>query len=80
MAGLASLGGRPVLELASELVRISAAGLARIAETTGRDERSFLDPVLQQLESGRSPGQIVVEQWEGAWARSPARLIDYARY
>ena len=74
--------GRPVLDLARELTDISAEGLRRIAERgdTDRDERSFLDPIREQLAIGKSPGQVVLDNWRGAWQGSLERLIEYARY
>jgi glutamate--cysteine ligase len=81
--GLAArYAGRPVLELARALARISREGLRRIAHPGSRDpdETAYLDPIFEQLETGRSPGQIVLERWEGDWGRSLARLIEYARY
>jgi hypothetical protein len=36
--------------------------------------------VFAQLELGASPGTRVAQQWEGDWARSVPRLIEYARY
>ena len=44
------------------------------------DESSYLDPVFAQLELGASPGQVVLDRWEGEWGRSLDRLIEYARY
>jgi glutamate--cysteine ligase len=78
----ASIAGRPVLELARELVEISSGGLARIGERDAveGDERSFLDPVRAQLELGKSPGEVILEQWRGDWKAEPQRLIEYARY
>ena len=81
--GLAAHYGEvPILELARELARISRDGLRRIAHAGMRDpdETPFLDPIFEQLERGVSPGQIVAERWEGDWARSVGRLIEYARY
>jgi len=81
--GLAArYAGRPMLELARELAAIARAGLRRIGHAGRRDpdESSYLDPVFEQLETGASPGQIVLERWEGEWARSLDRLIAYARY
>jgi len=81
--GLAArVGGTPVRDLAQELLAISSEGLRRIAHgREGRsDERGFLDPVQEVLASGRSPGQLVLERWEGEWARDVRRLIAYARY
>jgi glutamate--cysteine ligase len=78
----AEFGGRPVLDLARELVAISRAGLRRIGHSgrTEPDERSFLDPIFEQLERGASPGQVILERWEGEWKKSLDRLIEYARY
>jgi glutamate--cysteine ligase len=81
--GLAGrFGNRPVLELAKELAAISREGLRRIAHAGRRDpdESSYLDPVFEQLELGASPGQVVLDRWEGEWGRSLDRLIEYARY
>jgi glutamate--cysteine ligase len=74
--------GRPVLDLARELVAISRAGLRRIRHAGRRDadETGFLDPIEEQLEQGMSPGQVVAARWEGEWNRSVDRLIGYARY
>jgi len=78
----AEFGGRPVLDLARELALISRAGLRRIghAGKTEPDERSFLEPIFEQLERGVSPGQVVLDCWEGEWEKSLDRLIEYARY
>jgi glutamate--cysteine ligase len=78
----AVFGARPVIEVARELAEIARGGLRRIAHpgTHEPDEASYLDPVFEQLELGSSPGRIVVERWEGEWARSLDRLIEYGRY
>ncbi len=81
--GLAArFANRPVLELAKELAAISRDGLRRIAHAGRRDpdESSYLEPVFAQLELGASPGQVVLDRWEGEWGRSLDRLIEYARY
>lgn len=82
-AGLrARIGERSILALAQQLVAISSEGLRRIgaAGELDLDERGFLEPIRAQLALGKSPGEVVLERWEGAWDRSPARLIEYARY
>jgi glutamate--cysteine ligase len=82
-AGLgARIAGRPVLPMARRLVDIAGEGLRRIGAAAGLspDERSFLEPVRAQLELGKSPGEVVLERWEGDWNRSLERLIEYARY
>jgi glutamate--cysteine ligase len=78
----AGFAGRPVLELARELAGIAREGLRRIGHAGRRDadESAYLDPIDEQVATGRSPGEVVLERWEGEWGRSLDRLIDYARY
>jgi glutamate--cysteine ligase len=81
--GLAArYAGRSGLELARELTEIARQGLRRIGHAGQRDpdESAYLDPIFEQLEAGASPGQIVLDRWEGEWGRSLDRLIAYARY
>jgi glutamate--cysteine ligase len=81
--GLAArYAGQPVLDLARELVGIARSGLERIghAGPNAPDESEFLDPVIAQLALEKSPGQVVLDCWEGEWERSFERLIEYARY
>jgi len=78
----AEVAGRLVLPLARELVAIARRGLGRIGDGSAgeSDEGSLLDPLEAVAEHGRSPGEEVLARWEGEWERSPARLIEYARY
>ena len=72
----------PALEVAQELVGIAARGLERSAvrNRAGEDERLFLEPLYEILDRGRSPGQQLLERWEGSWQRRVDRLIEYAAY
>jgi glutamate--cysteine ligase len=81
-SGLAGRVGRQrFLDLAREVVSVGCEGLRRQGEAAGADdERAFLDPVWAQLELGRSPGQVVLERWEGEWGRSLPRFVEHARY
>jgi len=78
----AEAGGRRVLDLARELVALAEAGLRRqgARDAAGRDETTFLEPLHAQLARGRSPGEELLERWEGAWGRDPRRLIADTRY
>jgi gamma-glutamylcysteine synthetase len=71
-----------VLALARELAAIASEGLRRIAHGEGSepDERSFLAPLLAQLETGRSLGEELVERWEGEFGRSLKKLIEATRF
>jgi len=78
----ASYAGQPILGLARELAELARGGLERIghAGPSAPDESPFLDPIFAQLALEKSPGQVVLECWEGEWERSFERLIEYARY
>lgn len=81
--GLEAKSGRHVvLDLARKVVEIAAAGLRRLGDRdeTGRSAESLLDPVRAQIALGKSPGQVLVERWEGEWQRRPERLIAASRY
>ena len=67
----------PVLEIARALAALAREGLRRQGAAA---EARLLDPLDALLERGKSPGEIVLEQWQGVWAGSPARLIEHARY
>jgi glutamate--cysteine ligase len=82
-AGLAArVGRRAVLDLAREMVAIAARGLQALGQrdAEGRDESALLEPLQAVLERGTSPGQVVLERWEGEWRRDPRRLIEATRY
>jgi glutamate--cysteine ligase len=68
----AEIRGRPLRDLAAEVVGIARAGLARRArlDEGGRDETRFLDPLLAIAESGRTGADILLERYRGAWAGS----------
>jgi glutamate--cysteine ligase len=78
----AQVGSVDVLSLAREMLEIASEGLRRIGHGQGdqEDERGFLDPVREVIEAGRSPGQEILERWEGDWGHSVERLIEYSRY
>ena len=81
--GLAArVAGGPVLPLARELAAIASEGLRRIAHGEGEqpDERVFLEPLLAQLETGRSLGEDLVQRWEGDLTRSLPKLIEASRF
>ena len=71
----------PVLDLARALVEIADAGLQRIAEPgeTEPDERSFLDPLRERIEDGRSLSDLVLDEWRTSGG-SAERLLERVRY
>jgi glutamate--cysteine ligase len=78
----ATICGAKTLDLAGELVEIAAGGLQRIghAGAADPDESGYLNPLREVLASGKSPGQALLERWEGPWNRSFEKLIEFARF
>ncbi|MGA0596609.1 glutamate--cysteine ligase [Enterovirga sp. CN4-39] len=68
----AQIAGRSVRDLASEVLSIARAGLARRAliDPDGRDETRHLDPLLSIVETGRTGADVLLERYHGAWAGS----------
>jgi glutamate--cysteine ligase len=68
----ASVAGRSLRDVAREVLAIARGGLERrgCRAKDGRDEGQFLDPLDEIAESGRSPAELWLERYEGAWGRS----------
>ena len=68
----ASVAGRPLRDVAREVLAIARGGLDRrgCRDAQGRNESRFLDPLDEIAESGRSPAELLLEKYHGAWGRS----------
>jgi glutamate--cysteine ligase len=72
--GLAArFAGRPLRELAVELCRIAASGLARLPG--GEGDRPLLEPLLAYAEAGRSPADDLLDDYAAAGG-DPAKLVQ----
>ncbi len=69
----------PMREVARRLAAVAREGLARQGPATA-GAVGLLDPLDEVLERGKSPGEIVLERWQGEWAGAADRLIDSTRY
>ncbi len=78
----AELGGQSVKPLADQLLEIASGGLDRISTRRGIEggEQNFIAPLRRILESGKSPGEVMLDRWRNEWNGSLERLISYARY
>jgi glutamate--cysteine ligase len=61
--------GRPLMDLAKEVVALSKAGLARRAriDESGADEVHHLDTLEDILERGVTPAEVKLANYEGRW-------------
>jgi glutamate--cysteine ligase len=78
----AKMRGVRVVELAKELLAIADEGLRRqaVLDGAGRDERVYLEPLAEQLATGRSPARFIAEKWDGEWHRDIQRLIAFSAF
>jgi len=64
--------GRTVGEMARELISLSAEGLRQRnrLDASGANETSFLQPLRQTVESGKTPAEIKLDRFNTTWAGS----------
>ncbi len=68
----AEIAGRPLREVARDVLALSRAGLARraVRDAAGADETRYLDPLERIVASGRTPAEEALDQYRGAWGGS----------
>lgn len=68
----ANIRGRTVLALATEMLKLARAGLARRRrlDAPGQDETRYLDVLEDRLARGTTPAQQLLEKFYGAWGGS----------
>ncbi len=75
--GLAARGprGRSFRDLAGTVLDIAAAGLTARARlnSSGDNETGFLDPLREIVASGRTPAELLLERYNGAWGGDVSR-------
>lgn len=77
----ARIGGKTILSIAKELLKIAERGLQAQQETdeAGNDETIFLKPLMELvMEEEKSPAEKVLEQWNGPWQREIRPLLEHA--
>ena len=68
----AEIAGRPLRDVARDVLALSRAGLARraVRDATSADETRYLDPLERIVASGRTPAEEALDQYRGAWGGS----------
>lgn len=73
--------GRPLLDLAKEVVTLSREGLVRRERLSdaGLDETHYLEPVQETLVSGLTPAEKMLAKYEGEWGGDLSHVFrEYA--
>lgn len=70
--------GRPLIDVAREVLDIASAGLAARAEVNsmGDSEVGFLRPLHDIIAEGRTPADVLLESWHGKWAGDLDRIYE----
>ena len=68
----ATIGGRKLLAIATDVLKLARAGLARRRrfDVSGRDETHFLGVLEDRLARGTTPAQELLDKFHGKWAGS----------
>ncbi len=76
------VGGRPLVELAAQVLEIAAAGLKARArlDAFGEDEAHFLDALRTIVASDKTPAEELLEAYEGPWAGDIDRVFEEYAY
>ena len=78
----AKMAGRSVHELASETLKIAAAGLKNRAmlDDKGQDETKFLAPLQEIVASGKTHADIMLEKYHAEWGRDISHVFKEYHY
>ena len=78
----AEIGGRNVLTLAQETLRLAARTLTRRArlDRNGRDETRYLRPLEESVGRGVTPAEELLEKFHGKWNGSVDPIYDEYAY
>ena len=63
------VAGRPLREVARDMIAIAKGGLSRRAclDAAGQDETAYLAPLEERVERGRTRAEDLLAQFHGAW-------------
>ncbi len=78
----AEIGGKNMLALAQECLRLSSRGLERRQrlDRNGRDETRYLRPLEESLARGLTPAEELLEKYHGPWKGSVEPIFDECAY
>ncbi|MEM7046583.1 MAG: glutamate--cysteine ligase [Pseudomonadota bacterium] len=68
LAGLAGrFAGKPLADLARQVLAIAQQGLGRRAQTLGESEAAFLAPLHERAQEGKSPADLLLAAYHTTW-------------
>ena len=78
----ATVRGQSLLDLAKRCVALASAGLKRRnrLNSRGEDETRFLAPLVEIVERGQTPAEVLLDQSRGPWSGNIDRIFDECAY
>lgn len=78
----ATVRGVSLLDLSRRCVALAEAGLKRRnrLNARGEDETRFLAPLVEIVESGKTPAEVLLDQFRGSWNGNIDRVFDEYAY
>jgi glutamate--cysteine ligase len=75
-------GGGRLRDIAGEVLDIAGSGLAARARMNGAgdDESGFLEPLREVVRTGKTPAEVLLERYGGAWGGDVAHVYDEASF
>lgn len=67
--------GKPLKEIAKELMRIAYISL----DEAQNNEEIYLEPILEFIEDGISPADVILLNWYGLWNKDITKLMKYIK-
>jgi glutamate--cysteine ligase len=82
LALAATISGKPLAEIAAQVLAISRAGLARRAcrDEFGRDETIYLAPIERIVETRRTSAEDWLNRYNGPWGKAIDPVFEEATY
>ena len=78
----ATIRGRDVLEIATEILALARAGLRRRKrlDQSGKDETLYLEVLEARLARRTTPAQDLLDKYDGSWRGSVDPIYDEQAY
>jgi glutamate--cysteine ligase len=71
-------GGGKLRDIAGRILEISSAGLTarNRLNSSGDNESGYLDPLREVVASGKTPAEVLLDKYHGAWGGDISRIYD----
>ena len=68
------VNGYQLKDIAKEIVSVSYNSL----KTYGKSEERLLEPLMENINKGLTPADIIIDKWENEWSGAISKLVEYS--